>query len=130
MVLTQVQWGCGEVRGGGGDSQRGYSGDKWAFRVEDWPDITILGAMGMMLEGRRGEADNVYPGEAGLINLTNECLGGAYIGVAAMWIQRRRKGLMWARHETVNCRFKQLNCLSQIFRHDVSNHSYCFHELC
>jgi hypothetical protein len=30
------------------------------------------------------------------------------------------------RHETVNRRYKQFNCLSQVFRHEVEKHVFCF----
>jgi hypothetical protein len=33
-----------------------------------------------------------------------------------------------ARHETVNGRFKQFNCLGR-FRHDKELHVYCFHAI-
>ena len=109
-----------------------HSGDIVAingpFRAGDWPDIAIFRdrTMGMLLEGERVEADDGYRGEAASIDLPGECLGDQEDGFVAMWIQRRRKGLVRARHETVNRRFKQFNCLSRIFRHDVSKHSYCF----
>ena len=101
------------------------------FRAGDWPDIAIFRdrTMGMLLEGERVEADEGYRGEPASIDLPSECLGVTDDGFAALWIQRRRKGLVRVRHETVNRRFKQFNCLSRIFRHDVSKHSYCFSDV-
>lgn len=79
----------------------------------------LVKTMGML-------ADDDYHGEAGSIDLPNKYLGGVDNGVATMLIQRRRKGLVQAQYETANCCFKQFNCLSKIFRHDVTKHSYCF----
>lgn len=61
------------------------------------------------------EADNGYRGEPASIDLPNECLGGVDDGFVAMWVQRRRKGLVCAQHETINRRFKHLIACLQFF---------------
>ena len=98
------------------------------FRAGDWPDIAIFRdqMMGMLLEGERLEANDGYRGEAASIDFPGECLGTQEDSFLEMWIQRRRKELVQVWHETVNWQFKSFNCLSHIFRHDLSKHSYCF----
>ena len=98
------------------------------FRPGDWPDILIFRdrTKGLLLEGERVEADDGYRGEPGCIDLPGECLGGRDAGFVDQWQQRKRKGLARARHETINRRFKQFQCLNRVYRHHVDAHSFCF----
>ena len=97
------------------------------FRPDNWPDINIFRdrTMGMLLEGERIEADDGYRGEPGSIDLPGDCLGRGD-NYVAQWQQRRRKGWVRARHETINRRFKQFQCLNRVYRHAVETHAICF----
>lgn len=44
-------------------------------------------------------------------------------------LERKQYGIVRARHETVNRRFKQFFVLEHRFRHNVSLHSICFHAV-
>ena len=44
--------------------------------------------------------------------------------------QIKIKSLVRARHETVNKRFKQFQCLKNIFRHEIVKHRYVFDAVC
>ena len=74
--------------------------------------------------GERVEADNGYRGESGHIDVPNDCvITGTAEEVAMM---RRKKAVVRARHETINRRFKQFNCLKQVYRHNLDDHSSIF----
>ena len=98
------------------------------FRPGDWNDIAIFRerTMGMLLEGERVEADDGYRGEPGSIDLPGERLGRERVNLLGQWQQRRRKGWVRARHETINRRFKQFQCLNRVYRHGVGTHALCF----
>ena len=73
----------------------------------------------------RVEADKGYRGASGKVDLPHECLGRSN-----PIKQRRSKALVRARHETLNKRLKQFNCLKMIFRHDLSKHKTTFKAVC
>ena len=39
------------------------------------------------------------------------------------------KGVVRARHETVNKKFKRCNILSNVYRHDIANHNFLFRSI-
>ena len=90
------------------------------FPPGEWNDITIFrhSLITFLQPGERVETDKGYRGENPAhtripdLNDTDE--------VAAM---RSRVGL---RHETINKRFKQFNCLKNVWKHDLRFHSASF----
>jgi hypothetical protein len=90
---------------------------KGPFAPGPWPDVKIFrGWLKHRLQaGERCEADLGYQGEFA-INDPRE------FNTAA---ERKMKENIRARHETVNRRFKQFNCLKN-FRHSIDLHGYCF----
>ena len=85
-------------------------------------DLTIFcwGMKGWLGEGERVEADDGYVGEAPQYikcpkSFTNDNT------------KRALQSRVRSRHETVNKRMKQFNCLKNQFRHhDIAKHSSCF----
>ena len=43
--------------------------------------------------------------------------------------EHRAKGVLMARHETLNRRFKVFKALGHVFRHDLTKHSFVFHAV-
>ena len=68
-------------------------------------------------EGEKVEADLGYRGESRHVNEANMFLTSQ---------GKHQKSLVQSQHETINKRFKQWNCLHQIFRHHVSKHGPVF----
>ena len=93
------------------------------FHVGDCPNISIFRdrTMAMLDYGERVEAEDMYKGELAYSDLPSDCLGLGCIH--ERWEQRQMKGLVCARHETVNRRFKQFICLNQVYRHELDCHS-------
>ena len=84
-----------------------------------WPDLKIFrhALMGELLDGEKVEADLGYRGENLYINEFNIFLSER---------GQRQKYLAHARHETVNKRFKQSNCLQRFFWHNLGKHGLVF----
>lgn len=86
------------------------------------PDITIFRSKlkGMLADGEMVEADRGYRGEYYSVRTpvdyeTEE--------------ERKAKGQLMARHETVNRRFKQFGALKQVFRHNMGVHRVVFESV-
>jgi hypothetical protein len=84
------------------------------FPCGKYPDITIFrSALKQELpNNEKAEADLGYRGEAAKIRLP----------VAGDDVQQRVR----SRHETVNRRFKQFECLGRVFRHNLGKHGSVF----
>lgn len=91
------------------------------FKAGEWHDIEIFrsGLKSLLKDGERVEADKGYVGEPRFIDVPNDMVGESKE-------QKKAKALARSRHETCNKRFKQFNCLSQTFRHEVGLHADCF----
>ena len=85
-----------------------------------WPDIKIFRSrlIHMLAPGEKVEADEGYRGEP-----TKVRRPGTYYSRVDKQAKKRAR----ARHETVNKRLKQWNCLKQKFRHhELSKHKKLF----
>jgi hypothetical protein len=71
--------------------------------------------------GEMVEGDCGYRGEPMKSRLPLECL---------LESDKRVKDCARARHETVNCRFKQWGCLHETYRHDLKDASFNFCPCC
>ena len=71
----------------------------------------------MLLPQERVEADKGYWGEYYKVDLPYKGLPKKSAS-----LQRYAKIRIGARHETVNGRFKQFNCLKNVWRHDLAKH--------
>lgn len=71
----------------------------------------------LLLAGEKTQADGGYPGEKATVNMPNESDTNQL---------RKLKKQVRARHEHVNRRFKQFECLQQRFRHPLYKHKSCF----
>lgn len=93
------------------------------FPCGDWPDINIFRfALKHLLEdGERVEADDGYVGEDPLRVKTTH--GAVHNPDPQVKYVRARVRL---RHETVNKRIKQFECMKTVFRHAVEFHGTCF----
>lgn len=93
---------------------------KGPFAPGPWPDIKIFRGWlkGILKFGEMVEADRGYSGEF-RVACPLLCRNAE---------EKRMKQDARARHETVNGRFKQFNCLGR-FRHDKELHVYCFHAI-
>jgi len=83
-----------------------------------FPDILIFcsAIKGKLLKAKeQAEVDDGYAGELAVADLPKEMLCGSPR-------QRKRKGIVWSRHETCNKRFKQFGALKQAFRHTISRY--------
>jgi len=67
--------------------------------------------------GEKVEADNGCRGEPKKIKTPNNFYNEA---------EKRAKQKVRSRHETVNKRFKDWQCLKRVFRHDISKHDSVF----
>ena len=92
------------------------------FPCGQWPDLKIFrhALMGELLDGEKVEADLGFQCEKLYINEFNIFLSER---------GQRQKYLARARHETVNKRFKQWNCLQRVFRHNLGKHGLVFHAV-
>jgi hypothetical protein len=91
------------------------------FPCGHWPDLKIFrhALIFELQDGEKVEADKGYRGEPEHINTPNSNIFLNDIG-------KRQKALARTRHETINKRFKQWNCLSRTFRHRLSMHGTVF----
>lgn len=89
------------------------------FPAGRWPDINIFrhGLKRFLFPNERVEADKGYRGDKNIDAPQDNCPNAA---------QMRSKTLVRSRHEIVNKRLKQFNCLKNVFHHDISKHGYCF----
>ena len=78
----------------------------------------------MLLPLERVEADKGYRGEYTKVDLPHEGLPKKSAS-----LQRYAKTRIRARHETVNGRFKQFNCLKNVWRHDLAKHKITFRSV-
>ena len=69
-------------------------------------------------DGEQVEADRGYKGEPLFIRTPYE--------LENCPVARRQSALVRARHETVNKRFKQFECLKRVYRHDLEQHTDVF----
>jgi hypothetical protein len=83
-----------------------------------WNDLAIfrLKLKTLLPPGEKIEANDGYRGD----ERTSTTLDARNMRESLMKDRAR------SRHETVNRRFKQFNCLSQIFRHEKEKHAFCF----
>ena len=84
-------------------------------------DITIfrMGLKSLLYEaGEKAEADRGYRGEKNTISLPSDDV--------ITWKDKWQKNKIRSRHETVNTRLKNWNCLGNKFRHDIRKHSCVF----
>lgn len=91
------------------------------FPPGDWPDIEIFRhAMKQALDkNERVEADDGYKGEDPEFIKTPS-------GIVHDEEKLALRSRVRSRHETVNKRLKQFECLSSEFRHDILFHGKCF----
>lgn len=84
-----------------------------------WPDIGIFCQLliNKLLPGEMVAADSGYCGEPTKIRLPIDNQSRA---------EHRMKALARARHETVNKRFKQFNCLNNVYCHNLKKHQWIF----
>ena len=75
----------------------------------------------MLLPQERVEADKGYWVEYDKVNLPHEGLPKK-----SARLQKYAKTRIRARHETVNGRFKQFNCLKNVWRHDLAKYKMTF----
>lgn len=89
------------------------------FPCGQWPDLKIFRrALKYLLgDGEMVEADLGYRGEPNFVRTPH-----TYVSRS----DRRAKRNARARHETVNKRLKDFNCLALVFRHDRTFHRSCF----
>ena len=89
------------------------------FPCGSWPDLKVFrnALDDELADGEMVEADKGYRGEPQFVNPTNLFLGTN---------GKKEKFLVQSRHETVNKRLKQWNCLHQVFRHNVEKHGPVF----
>jgi hypothetical protein len=89
------------------------------FPCGAWPDLKIFrSALKQALApGEKVEADNGYPGKRGTVRTAND-----YVSQ----VDKKAKQRARARHETVNRRLKQFNCLKAVYRHDQDKHWMVF----
>ena len=78
----------------------------------------------MLLPQERVEADKGYRGEYDKVDLPHEGLPKK-----SARLQKYAKTRIRARHETVNGRFKQFNCLKNVWRHDLAKHKMTFRSI-
>jgi len=71
----------------------------------------------LLLAGEKTQTDGGYPGERATVCMPNEWDTNEL---------RKLKKQVRARHEHVNKRFKQFECLQQRFRHPLYKHKSCF----
>lgn len=86
-----------------------------------WNDVKIFrnALLSMLGVGERVEADDGYVGDAPQYIKCPKSMGHHKATDEMQSIVRRR-------HETINKRFKQWNCLKQIFRGDITEHGMYF----
>ncbi len=89
------------------------------FPCGAFPDIKIfrLVLKDLLLPNEKVEADNGYRGEPFCIRTPT---------VYETLEDLRKKKVVRARQETVNKRFKQWNCLAEVYRHDLTKHEKVF----
>jgi DDE superfamily endonuclease len=88
------------------------------FPCGHWPDIKIFrdALVFELADGEKVEADRGYRGDKH-INQSNIFMGTE---------GQDQKHLVQSRHETVNKRLKQWNCLHRVFRHNIDKHGRIF----
>ncbi len=91
------------------------------FAAGHWNDVKIFkGWLKQLLyPGEKVEADNGYPDEK-VSRPDQNC---------SNYANYLCKADVRGRHETVNRRFKQFQCLKQVFRHDKQKHVHCFNAV-
>lgn len=72
------------------------------------------------MPGEKVEADRGYRGERATIRTPDDVVS---------FKDRHAKSVARARHETVNKRLNQFQCLKQVFRHDRRKHRFCFYAV-
>ena len=77
-----------------------------------------MGLKHYLEEHERVEVDAGYPGEP------LSCKTPGPLHIDERYIQMKAK--VASRHETINKRMKQFDCLTQPFRHGVDKHASCF----
>ncbi len=89
------------------------------FHCGAYPDLKIfqMGMKKVLLENESVIVDGSYADP--------RCEYNCKAGVSS----RNLHALLWARHETVNRRFKQFGAIGQQFRYDVIRYSDCFHAV-
>jgi len=90
------------------------------FPCGAFPDITIFrrGLKQKLLQAReKAQADLGHRGEPNTVIIPNDFDSDA---------TKKLKADVRARHETVNKRFKQFECLNRLFRHDINKHQDFF----
>lgn len=84
--------------------------------------IFRMGLRGMLGNGERVEADDGYLAEA-----PQYCRCPS--GLASLEAQKRMRGRLRMRHEAINERLKNFQCLTLRFRHGIEKHSCCFRAI-
>ena len=90
------------------------------FKPGTWNDIAIfcVGLKNKLEDANeKAEADLGYRGEPNTVR-------HPYVFISKSDIKAKK--MSRGRHETINRRMKQFNCLSQTFRHNVNNHQDVF----
>lgn len=89
------------------------------FPCGHYPDITIFRSKlkAMLQDGEMVEADNGYRGEYYCVRTPVDYDDED---------DKKKKGQILARQETVNRRFKQFGALKQVFRHNIGVHRTVF----
>jgi hypothetical protein len=92
---------------------------KGPFPCGAWPDITIfcMHLRQKFLPGEKCIADRGYRGEPDFVTTRNDCETRS---------KRRLLNRIRGRHENVNARLKNWNCVKDRFRHDLSKHGMVF----
>ena len=97
-----------------------------SFPAGEFSDINIFrrSLKLMLLPQERVEAGKGYRGEYNKVDLPNEGLPKK-----SPSLQRYAKTRIQARHENVNGRFKQFNCIKNVWRHDLAKHKMTFRSV-
>jgi len=88
------------------------------YAPRDWNDLNIFrdggGLKDSLDDGERVEGDDGHPDEKRFPRYSGP-------------IFKKMQSRVGKRHETVNARLKESNCLKNRFDHDIMKHSFCFH---
>ena len=94
------------------------------YRAGKYHDLTIfrIGGLKQLLQecGEKAEADKGYRGEPDTIELPDDGIVDQY----------HEKALIRSRHETINGKIKNWQCMNTVFRHDIHLHGTFFIAVC
>lgn len=92
------------------------------FRPGEYNDLDIFraGLIHNLDHGERVEADDGYIGEC-----PTHCKCPGALTVLPQ--QQRMRARLRMRHESINEKIKNFQCLVKIFKHGLDKHSHCFH---